>query len=310
MTTPIQVVITGGSGFLGVSLAHHLSAKGYKITIVSRSRPKVVGNWSWQAWDGRTVGDWKNTLCGAAAVVNLTGRSVDCRKTPDHQDEIIRSRVESVRAIGQALREVDQPPPVWVQMSTAHCYGDPPQVRCDERSAWGIGLAPLVAQAWESALAENLLPQQRWVALRTSFVIGRDLGAGQGALARLIPLVRWGLGGTIGRGTQGMSWIHEHDMNRIFEQAIENDAMRGAYIASSPHPVSQREFMQAMRRAVKMPIGLPATEWMVRLGARWLLNTDPDLALYGRYVVPRRLLDEGFTFEYPELSPALSHLLK
>lgn len=310
MSTKSKVVVAGGSGFLGVSLAYHLMERGYEVVIVSRKPPKAKGNWQWTAWDGRTLGDWKMQLEDASAVVNLTGRTVDCRKTPDHQDEIIRSRVESVNVIGRALRACKKAPPVWVQMSTAHLYGDPPSVVCDESSAAGIGLAPTVAKAWEAALAENVLPDQRWVVVRTSFVIGRDRGCGNGALARLVPLARWGLGGRVGGGKQGMSWIHEVDMNRILTRAVEEPTMQGAYIASSPHPVSQVEFMRALRRAVGMPIGLPATEWMVRLGARWLLNTDPDLALYGRYVVPRRLLDEGFTFEYPELPPALNHLLK
>ncbi len=161
-------------------------------------------------------------------------------------------------------------------MSTAHIYGDPPSAVCTEDSALGYGLAPDVGRAWEEAYRDAVLPSQKQVILRTSFVIGRDRGAGCGAMAKLLPLARRGLGGRVGSGRQGMSWIHEVDMNRLFLRSLTDPAITGVYIASAPHPVPQVEFMRELRRAVGMPIGLPATEWMVRLGARWLLRTDPN----------------------------------
>jgi len=304
------VVIAGGSGFLGVSLAAHLTTLGMQVVILSRSAPRVSGSWRHATWDARSLGPWQRELDGAAAVVNLTGRSVDCVKTPDHRDEILRSRVEATRMLGEALRASETPPPVWVQMSTAHIYGDPPQVVCDEHAPTGEGLAPFVGRAWEEAFHASVLPSQRGVILRTSFVIGRDRGAGGGALSRLRTLVRLGLGGTVGSGTQGMSWIHEVDMNRLFEQAITDTAMRGMYIASAPNPVPQRAFMRALRRSMRMPIGLPAFTWMVRLGAPLVMRTDPELALYGRFVVSRRLREHGFEFRFPELPPALDDLIR
>ncbi len=305
-----RVVIAGGSGFLGVSLAFHLAELGAEVVILSRSKSRMQGPWRQVTWDGRTQGPWSVELQGAAGLVNLAGRSVDCIKTPDHQDEILRSRVESTRVLGEALRSVASPPSVWVQMSTAHLYGDPPRERCVEESAFGYGLAPFVGRAWEDAHRESLLPGQRSVLLRTSFVIGRDRGAGGGALARLGWLARIGLGGRVGSGEQGMSWIHEVDMNRILERALRVTSMEGAYIASSPFPEPQVAFMRELRNAVGMPIGLPATEWMVRLGAPLLLRTDPELALYGRYVLPQRLQREGFEFHFPRLPEALRDLLR
>jgi hypothetical protein len=305
-----KVVIAGGSGFLGISLAKHLAASGADIVVLSRTKPKVDGPWKHVGWDARTLGDWKRKLDGAASVVNLVGRSVDCIKTPDHQDEILRSRVEATAVLGQAMQSVDSPPPVWVQMSTAHIYGDPPSVVCSEGSPFGMGFAPFIGRAWEEAFHAAALPNQRKVILRTSFVIGRDCGAGGGALARLRTLVRLGLGGTVATGTQGMSWIHELDMNRIFERALIDEQMQGAYIATSPNPASQREFMRQLRRSMNMPIGLPAFEWMVRIGAPLLLRTDPELALYGRYVVSQRLKEMGFEFQFPDLPEALADLLK
>jgi uncharacterized protein (TIGR01777 family) len=303
------IIIAGGSGFLGMSLARHLACSGMKVVLLSRHPPKFSGPWRHVAWDARTLGEWRRELDGATGLVNLVGRSVDCIKTPDHQDEILRSRVEATRVLGMAVRSMDNPPPVWVQMSTAHIYGDPPDVICNEDSPLGYGLAPFVARAWEDEFRTSVLPSQRQVVMRTSFVIGSDRGAGGGALARLRLLVRLGLGGTVGSGKQGMSWIHETDMNRLFERGLTDPAMHGTYIASAPNPVSQQVFMRTLRHAVGMPIGLPAFSWMVRLGAPWFLRTDPELALYGRYVVSKRLRDEQFEFQFPELGDALNNLL-
>lgn len=302
-----RIVIAGGSGFLGTSMARQFTQAGAVVTVLSRSIPKVHGEWTHRIWDARTLGDWISLLEGADALINLTGRSVNCIKTPDHQDEILRSRVEATRVLGQAMHELSSPP-VWVQMSTAHIYGDPPTLECTEDSATGIGLAPDVGRAWEAAFAESCLPSQRGVVMRTSFVVGRDRGAGGGALATLGLLARLGLGGRVGNGTQGMSWIHESDLNRLFARAIADSSMNGIYIASSPYPVSQVEFMRTLRRVIKMPIGLPANEWMVRLGAPLIMRTDPELALYGRYVVSKRLAEEGFEFQFPQLEDALKDL--
>ena len=304
-----KFVVAGGSGFLGISLAHYLAHRGASVVILSRTMPKMAGPWRHLPWDGRTLDVWQDELNGADGLVNLAGRSVDCIKTPDHRDEILRSRVESTRVLGSALRSIDSPPPVWVQMSTAHIYGDPPKLVCTEESPFGYGLAPFVGRAWEEAFRASLLPSQRGVVLRTSFVLGQDRGAGGGALDTLGMLAKVGLGGKVGDGTQGMSWIHEADMNRLFERGLMNSAMQGFYIASAPHPVSQAEFMRELRRAVGMPFGLPAFSWMVRVGARFLLRTDPELALYGRYVIPQRLEEEGFEFQRPQLRPALRDLL-
>jgi len=303
-----KFVIAGGSGFLGVSLAHHLAELQAEVVILSRHTPKVPGPWKHRCWDARTVGDWQGELDGADGLVNLTGRSVDCIKTPDRKDEILRSRVESTRVLGKTMRLIASPPPVWVQMSTAHIYGDPPTVVCTEDSSLGCGLAPLVGKGWEEAFHDCVLPSQRGVVLRTSFVVGRDRGAGRGALGTLGPLAKIGLGGRVGSGKQGMSWIHETDLNRLIDRALTNDMMSGTYIASSPNPVSQIEFMRHLRRVVGMPIGLPAFSWMVRLGAHYILRTDPELALYGRYVVSKRLSEEGFEFEWPHLNDALRDL--
>ncbi len=307
MQNNTTILIVGGSGFLGGSLARHLTSAGVKVVTISRRKVPTSGDrWNHLCWDGRTCGDWASALDGASAVVNLAGRTVDCIKTPDHCDEILRSRIEATRVLGEAVRKVGNPPRVWVQMSTAHAYGDPPELICDEGSPFGYGLAPTVARAWEEAFANAILPSMRGVVFRTSFVLGRS----GGALPRLALLARFGLGGTVGHGRQGMSWIHETDMNRLFERALTDDAMSGPYVATAPKPVSNAVFMRSLRRALGMPIGLPAFSWMVRSGAPLLMRTDPELALYGRYCVSTRLRDEGFKFRFPELDLALNDLYR
>jgi uncharacterized protein len=193
-----------------------------------------------------------------------------------------------------------------VQMSTAHIYGDPPELVCDETSALGHGLAPDVGRAWEQTFREVALPEMRTVILRTSFVLGRH----GGALRRLGLMARLGFGGTVGSGRQGISWLHEEDMNNLFVRAIADPAMAGVYLATAPNPVSNAVFMRELRRALGQPLGLPATAWMVRLGAGLLLRTDPDLALHGRYCVSRRLEAENFPFAFPEIGPALRDVFR
>jgi len=303
-STAKRVVIFGGSGFLGMNLARHLSELGYVVDIVSRNRP-TDGLWSFHSWDARSIGEWASVIDGAYAVVNLAGRTVDCIKTPLQCDEILRSRVEATRVLGQAVQNAANKPCVWVQMSTAHIYGDS-ELQCDETAAFGYGLAPTVGAAWEKAFDESCPDGIRKVVLRTTFVLGRT-GA---ALQKLKLVTKLGFGGTISTGKQGMSWIHEHDMSRIIEQTISDPSMQGPYIASSPNPVSNRVFMRSLRKALSMPIGLPAASWMIKIGAKFILKTDPDLALYGRYCIPQRLINEGFEFEYPDLDNALKDLCK
>ncbi len=306
------IVIAGGSGFLGHSLARHLSSVGATVSILSRSAPRGQGSWRYVAWDARTLGDWAHALDNADALVNLVGRSVDCIKTPDHRDEILRSRVEATRVLGEACARVRHPPPVWVQMSTAHIYGDPPGVVCDERSPTGHGLAPDVGRAWEREFESAKPTPARGVVLRTGFVIARPNPGGKGALGKLGLLARLGLGGRVGRGSQGMSWIHEADLNRLVRHAIEDERMRGVYVASAPNPVPQAEFMRELRRVAgglgALGIAPPTPAWLVRIGAPLVMRTDPELAIYGRYVVSARLPEAGFEFLFPTLRPALADL--
>lgn len=299
-----KIVITGGTGFIGLSLANQLKENDYDVVLIARNKPKHV-DFSFASWNGYELGDWVSVLENAYAIVNLAGKTVDCIKTPENCDLILRSRVDSTKIIGKALKTLTNPPKIWVQMSTAHIYGDPPSVICTEDASIGLGLAPTVGKAWEEAFFEAIPEGTRGVRLRTSFVIGKN----GGALSSLKRIVKLGLGGTVGSGTQGMSWIHEFDMNNIIIQAIENKNYQGFYIASAPNPVSNKVFMKELRKHLRIPIGFPAPAFITRFGARYIFKTDPELALYGRYVKSKRLEEEGFEFKYPTLNEALNDLI-
>ncbi len=307
-----HIVIAGGSGFLGRRLARELLARGDRVTVLGRDGTppsNLPRGTHWQRWDAKMLGDWSAVLDGADAIVNLVGRSVDCQKTVENQRVILESRVDSCRVLGEAVRAVHKPPLVWVQSATAHIIGDPVprDTICDESTPAGPmhEMAPRVGVAWEAAFHEAKLPLQRGIVMRISFVLGRD----GGAMQRLSTLTRWGLGGTVGRGDQWMSWIHEDDLARLMIAAIDDAAYEGVYMVTAPHPVTNREFMRAMRKAYARPWSPPAMAFAVRLAARFLLDTDPELALLGRRCVPTRLLSETkFEFAYTELGPALADL--
>lgn len=302
------LIIAGGSGFLGLSFAKYLAEihpDQWQVTILSRSKPNCDPTHAkWVQWDGRSLGNWTQCLQDATHILNLAGRSVDCRKTPARCDEILRSRVESTAILGQALNELNHTPKVWVQMSTAHIYGDPPAAICQEETALGYGLAPTVGKAWEESFHEHCPQGSRKVILRTSFVIGN----GGGAFPTLKRVAALGLGGRIGTGAQGLSWLHIEDMNRIFIDALTNESRQGTYIATAPNPVSYLDFMRALRKAIHQPIALPGPVWGVKLFTATLMDTDPDLILYGRYCVPKRLLDEGFEFKFNDIASAMVDL--
>lgn len=301
-----RVVIAGGAGFLGRALARSLTQDGREVVILSRRAAPEDGLIRTVVWDGRTVGDWADELRGAAAMVNLTGRSVACLYTPETRREIISSRVDSVRAIAQACEQGDESLPVLVQASSLAIYGDPGDRICDEDAPHGTGFSVEVCEAWEGAFFENEAPDGvRRVALRIGFVLGRD----GGALGQLAKLARWYVGGAAGSGRQYISWLHIDDFCAMVRWAIENPGAEGAYNATGSTPVTNAEFMRALRVALGRPWSPPTPAWAVKLGARFIMRADASLALTGRRCVPRRLRDEGFVLQHNDLNATLRELL-
>ena len=300
-----RIVLAGGSGFLGRALAAELTGAGSEVVILTRSpRRTQTPNLLELAWDGVTLGPWLSELDGAYALVNLTGRSVDCRYTEANRREIVASRVNSVRVLGQALARVQQPPAAWVQACSLAIYGDAGERVCEDDAPHGKGFSVEVCEQWERAFDEVVAPSTRKVALR----IGLVLGKGGGALERLAGLARAGLGGTVGSGKQYLSWLHVADMNAVFRASIERNDFSGTYNATGPTPVPNREFMRVLRRVLGRGWSPPTPSFAVHLGARFM-GTEASLALTGRRCVPRRLEQQGVEFRWPELEVALKDVL-
>jgi uncharacterized protein (TIGR01777 family) len=293
-----RVILAGGSGFVGSALAPVLRKKGYEPLVLGRGATHLQ-------WDGKTLGDWASALDGAEAIVNLTGKNINCRHNEENRREIIRSRVDSVRVLGEAIARCAVPPKVFVQASGVGYYGDTGDRVADESAPLGDDFPAEVCRHWEGAFAALDLPATRKVVLR----LGVVLGCGGGALPVLEKLTRWFLGGAVGSGRQFISWIHLADLARMFVSGIENAEITGVFNATAPDPITNREFMRELRRALNRPWSPPVPAPFARAGA-WMMGTEGDLALLSSRCVPRRFLEHGFQFQFPELRLALSDLFK
>lgn len=298
-----RIVLAGGSGYLGRHLSRSLLARGDEVVVLTRGPGEVRDGIRFVHWDGVKVGAWAEHLEGAAAVVHLAGKRVDCRPTRSNIDELIRSRVESVRAMGEAVAAGTDPPSAWVQLSTMAIYGEGgDRVITEDVPPSGIGPRQMVtvALAWEAAYRDAIQGVDRAVLLRAGIALG---GEDDPATARLVQLARMGLAGPVAGGDQWVSWLALEDLLRIIERAIDDPAMAGVYLATAPDPVTNSEMMATYRRLVGRDIGLPAPAVATWVGA-WLMGSDPALALTGRRGYPKRLLDEGFEFSVTSFEDA------
>jgi uncharacterized protein (TIGR01777 family) len=291
-----RIILAGGSGFVGSALAPQLRTKGYEVLLLGRGATDLQ-------WDGKTLSDWASALDGAEAVVNLTGKNVNCRPTPENRREIVRSRVDSVRVLGEAISQCTAPPRTFVQASGVGYYGDTGDRVADEQSSSGNDFFAEVCRQWEGAFFALDLPGTRKVLLRLGAVLGRD----GGALPMLEKLTRWFLGGAVGSGRQFISWIHVADLVRMLISAIEGAELTGVFNATSPEPVPNSEFMRELRHALHRPWSPPVPAPFARAGA-WLMGTDGALALTSCRCVPRRFREHGFDFRFPNLGDAFADL--
>jgi uncharacterized protein (TIGR01777 family) len=300
-----RVVLAGGSGFLGQALAKVLVGKGYDVVVLTRGAHREGTAIRYLHWDAATLGDWSQSIEGAKALVNLTGRSVNCRHTPEHRREIMESRVNSVRVLGEAVSRCTQPPEVWVQASSLAIYGDRGDRWCDEEAPQADGFSEEVCKRWEGEFENIETPGVRKVVMR----IGIVLDANSGALPVLARLTRFFLGGRVGHGRQYVSWIHVADLTRMFVDAIERPEISGVFNVTGPNPVTNAVFMRELRRVLQRPWSPPVPARGTRIGA-FFMRTEPSLALTGRRCRPKRFLENGFQFEFPELRGALADLYR
>ena len=308
----MKILIPGGSGQVGTILARAFHAAGDEVVVLSRSpeaRP-----WQVVVWDGVTPGAWHREIEGCHALINLAGRSVNCRYTPRHRREIMDSRVLSTRAVGQAIGGARNPPRVWLQASTATIYAHRYDAPNDEHSGilgghepdapdtWRFSID--VARAWEREFEEAVCGNTRKVALRSAMTLSPDRG---GVFDTLRGLARYGLGGRAGDGRQFISWIHDLDFVAAVRWLIDREDIEGAVNVAAPNPLPNAEFMRELRRAYGIPFGLPSTTGMLEVGA-FFMRTETELILKSRRVIPARLLEHGFEFRYPHWRDAARDL--
>ena len=310
----MKYVIPGGSGQVGRILAREFLQRGDEVVVLSRNpQPEA---WKCVLWDNNPSGSWASELEGADVLINLAGRSVNCRYHPRNRSEILESRVKSTEALGKAIAACQSPPNVWLQSSTATIYSHRYDAPNDEADGILGGFEPnapdtwqfsiKVAKAWEAAANQFQLPHTRTVLLRSAMIMSPDKG---GVFDTLLGLVRKGLGGTSGAGKQFVSWIHEQDFIRALDWVLDHPEIQGPINLSSPNPLPNKAFMKALRKAWGIPVGLPAFEWMLEIGAIFM-RTETELVLKSRRVTPGILLKQGFQFRYPEWEMAAQELCK
>ncbi|SMF80120.1 hypothetical protein SAMN05661091_1802 [Paenibacillus uliginis N3/975] len=292
-----KIVLAGGTGFIGKFLEDKYRALGYDVHIISRQEQHI-------SWNNHK--EIVEAIDHSDMLINLAGKSVDCRYNEKNKKEILRSRTETTRILGKALKKCGNPPKLWINSSTATIYRhaeDRPMT--EESGEIGTGFSVDVAKEWEKALFSFQLPQTRQVALRIAIV----LGPGGGVMTPFKNLVRFGLGGVQGPGNQMFSWIHIEDIFGIIQFLQERKELNGVFNCSSPHPVTNRELMAQLRETMNVKIGLPSPKWLLEMGAI-MIKTETELIMKSRWVIPERLERAGYTFKHKDIGQALAHILK
>ena len=302
-----KIVIAGGTGYLGQLIAASLDEDNWNVVLLSRSSNTGHKIGRSVYWDANSIGKWSLELEGAQVLLNLTGRSIDCRHNAANREEILNSRVHSTRVLGEAVSIAQSPPPCWLNASSMALYGQlwgNASPHTEQSSLQSGGFLEDVTVAWEEEFLKWRREGVRQVALRISFVLGRT----SGAFPLLKKLCSFGLGGAQGTGEQWVSWLHENDWVGIVRFLIENEKMHGALNLASPNPVINKEFMKILRsESAPLGLGFPAPSLGVKLGC-FLLGSAPDLALQSRKVVSDKLKDSSYEFHFPDLASAISEL--
>jgi len=301
-----QIVIFGANGFLGRYLARHYQNQGREVVCIARNRSGWSGDGMFLEWDGKTLGPWALALEGAERVINLAGRNVNCRYDERNRREILDSRVDSTRVIGQAIAACKIPPKLWINSSTATIYRHAEDHAQDEWTGEpGDGFSVGIARAWEEAFFAAAVPgSTRKIALRTGMVLANEDGTVFDVLRHL---TRRGLGGRMGKGTQRVSWIHMEDFLEAVDFLAADPLLDGVFNLTTPEFPTNRELMQIFREQQGAPFGLPASEWMLAVGAR-LMKTETELVLKSRWADPMRLREAGFRWRWPHLEGTLADL--
>ncbi|MGH1383322.1 TIGR01777 family oxidoreductase [Kordia sp.] len=300
-----KMIIAGGSGFLGQSLISYFLPKDYEIIVLSRNTKNTGNdNLRYIEWNAKTLDIWMTELEGADVLINLTGKSVDCRYSEKNKAEILNSRVDSTKVLGEAVQACAVPPKVWMNSSTATIYKHSLERKMtEENGIIGDDFSMNVAKSWEKAFYSCKTPKTSKIALRTSIVLGKN----GGAFIPLKSLTKLGLGGAQGNGKQKVSWIHEHDFCRAVDFLLDKH-LSGIFNVTAPNPIPNKRFMKVIRKIMKVPFGLFQPKWLLKFGAR-IIKTEAELILKSRYVIPEKLVAAGFQFHYPTAEKAVEEII-
>lgn len=300
-----KIILAGGNGYLGNVLAAYYSNLAEEIIILSRKHSPENGNVKTIVWNGMDEGDWASMLEGAELLINLCGKNVNCRYTEQNKTQIISSRVKPTMLLGRVIATLKSPPELWINITSATIYRhaeDRPQY--EDNGDIGYGFSIGVCQKWEQTFFETNTPLTRKIALRMGIVLGRS----DGAFPRLLNLVKFGLGGRQGDGEQYVSWIHEQDAARCTEWLIQHKEIDGVMNCTAPQPIKNTDLMKCIRNGYGVPFGLPSPAWLLELGAM-IIGTETELILKSRWVVPKRLTANGYTFLFPKIEHAVKDIL-
>ncbi|WP_066439629.1 TIGR01777 family oxidoreductase [Chryseobacterium sp. CCH4-E10] len=296
----MKIIITAGTGFLGKNLEKYFTEKGHQVYILTRN-PKRKNE---IFWDAKTLGEWKGVLENSDVIINLAGKSVDCRYTEKNKQEIYSSRINSTRILQQAIDQCTHKPKIWLNSSSATIYiHSEKNVNTEENGIIGDDFSMNICKSWENEFSKSETENVRKVALRTSIVLGNN----GGAFPKLKMLTKFGLGGKQGRGEQKVSWIHIQDFCRAVEFIINDENIFGKINITAPNPLANQEFMKSLRKEMKVPFGLNAPVWQLEI-ASIFLKTETELLLKSRNVYPEKLLKDGFQFLFPDVESAFHNL--
>jgi len=296
----MKIIIAGGTGFLGTALEEYFTRHGNKVLILTRN-PKASNHLKWNA---KTKDAWADHLNNAQVLINLTGKSVDCRYTKTNKAEILNSRINSTRLLNEVVAELEHPPQVWINSGSATIYNHTlTHLNTEANGVIGKDFSMNVCQQWEAAFFERHIPNVRKIVARTSIVFGKK----GGAYPKMKQITQFGLGGRQGKGKQKVSWIQLNDFCRAIDFLIQQKQMTGVVNVTAPEPESNAKLMQLLRKKCNIAFGLSQPKWLLEVGA-FILRTETELLLKSRYVYPEKLVKNGFEFQYPRLELALDNL--
>lgn len=300
-----KIVIAGGSGFLGQIIVKRFKEKTEEIVLLSRSSKRQQDNVRTVVWDGKNAGDWTKELNGADVLINLTGKSINCRHNDANKKELLSSRIDATEILGKAIEICELAPKLWINASAAALYIPGSKPNTEKDTLFGNGFMEEMCIRWEASVLKSKCPQTRKIIMRITLILGKD----GGVFPVLTGLTEKGLGGQAGSGKQMMSWMHEDDFLNAINWFIENENANGVYNMASPQPISNKDFMALLRKNTNALLGLPAPAFAIRL-ASVFMQSEPGLVLNSVHVLPQKLLDNGFHFKFAQAEDAIASLCK